>query len=190
VGLVVVELLEETLPPVSVFVEEEEEVFEVDLLFSYSLGEVLVHEVENVNLLIAHYLNLSLTDYLDLFHRVPRTQPLATHTSPHLYFYQPQQKSQYHPRPSSEPLPSRHSATSLLFSLLGIFFLNDGKNVMGIKLEPICSQASAPEAVTETSLQCVFGGKQQLKFSPHGQSPQALLADGPARVRDAPSLSL
>ncbi len=46
-GLVVVELLEESFSPVSVLVEEEEEVFEADHVVCDSLGDVFVHQVEN-----------------------------------------------------------------------------------------------------------------------------------------------
>ena len=55
VGLVVVELPEEAFAPVAVLVEEEEEVFEVDFVFEHPVGEVLVHEVQQVDLLVGDW---------------------------------------------------------------------------------------------------------------------------------------
>ena len=51
VGLVVVELLEQPLAPVPVLVEEEQEVLEVDLALHRAVRQVLVHQVQDVDLL-------------------------------------------------------------------------------------------------------------------------------------------
>lgn len=52
VGLVVVELLEESLPPVAILVEEEEEVLQVDLALDRPIGQVAVHQVQDEYLLV------------------------------------------------------------------------------------------------------------------------------------------
>lgn len=52
VGLVVVELLEEPLPPIPVLMEEEEEVLQVDLALDRPVGQVAVHQVQDEYLLI------------------------------------------------------------------------------------------------------------------------------------------
>ncbi len=54
-ALVVVELLEETFPPVPVLVEEQQEVLQVDLVVGYSLRQVQVHQVQNVDLAFRYY---------------------------------------------------------------------------------------------------------------------------------------
>lgn len=52
-SLVIIELFEQTLSPVPIFLEEEQEVVEVDLALDRALWEVLIHEVQDINLIIA-----------------------------------------------------------------------------------------------------------------------------------------
>ena len=55
VALIVVELLEETLPPIPILVEEEEEVLQVDLVVANPFRQVRVHQVQNLDLSFRHY---------------------------------------------------------------------------------------------------------------------------------------
>ena len=52
-GLIVIVLAEQPFSPVAVLMEEEKEVVEVDLALDRALREVLVHEVQDEDLLIA-----------------------------------------------------------------------------------------------------------------------------------------
>lgn len=52
IGLVVVELLEQALPPVAVLVEEEEEVLQVDLALDRTIRQIPVHQVQDENLFV------------------------------------------------------------------------------------------------------------------------------------------
>lgn len=52
-GLIAIELPEESLSPVPIFMEEEEEVIEIDLAFYGTLGEVVIYEMQDEYLLIA-----------------------------------------------------------------------------------------------------------------------------------------
>ena len=52
-SLIVVELTEQPFSPVAVLMEEEQEVVEVDLALDRALREVMVHEVQDEDLLIA-----------------------------------------------------------------------------------------------------------------------------------------
>lgn len=52
VGLVVVELLEQPLPPIAVLVEEEQEVLQVDLALDRTIRQVAVHQVQDEYLLV------------------------------------------------------------------------------------------------------------------------------------------
>ena len=52
-SLIVIELAEQPFSPVAVLMEEEQEVVEVDLALDRALRKVLVHEVQDEDLLIA-----------------------------------------------------------------------------------------------------------------------------------------
>ena len=53
-SLIVIELPEQSFSPVAVLMEEEQEVVEVDLALDRALREVVVHEVQDEDLLIAN----------------------------------------------------------------------------------------------------------------------------------------
>ena len=84
VGLVVVELLEEPLAPVTIFVEEKEEVFEIHFMIVDTLCQVLVHEVQDIHLVLINYLTTFLTIQLDMSYRVGGLQSPVTHATSHL----------------------------------------------------------------------------------------------------------
>lgn len=52
VGLVIVELLEQPLSPVPILVKEKQEVLQVDLTLHRTVGEVPVHQVQDVYFLV------------------------------------------------------------------------------------------------------------------------------------------
>ena len=56
ISLVKIEFFEESLSPKSVFVEEKEEVFQVNFFISDSIGEIDVDEMENIDFLQIHCL--------------------------------------------------------------------------------------------------------------------------------------
>ena len=53
-SLIVIELPEQPFSPVAVLMEEEQKVVEVDLALDRALREVVVHEVQDEDLLIAN----------------------------------------------------------------------------------------------------------------------------------------
>lgn len=52
VGLVVVEFLEQPLPPISILMEEQQEVLQVDLPLDRTIRQVAVHQVQHEYLLV------------------------------------------------------------------------------------------------------------------------------------------
>jgi len=53
--------LEEALAPVAILVEEEQEILEIDLMIADSLGQVLIHEVQDIHLVLVYYHTISFT---------------------------------------------------------------------------------------------------------------------------------